>query len=93
MILDPEYFRRVRRMTIEELWRFQGPIIPWPPTDDDVLWRAWVLNQFIKRPEFRKKQANWSNFRGQRLFGEYHFGLRFGLQGNCTAWEKDFRID
>lgn len=88
-----DYYDRVWEMTDWELWHYQGPIMPANPTDADVLRRASLLDRFVKRPEFRKKEADWSNHRGDRLFGEYYFGLRFGLPICRTVWEKDFRVD
>lgn len=93
--MNRDHWDKIKKMSILELWNYEGDIIPWPPSDEDVLWRAWVLDEFLKDPRLRlsSQGRNWTEHRGVRMFGEYYFGLQFGLKGNTTAWERDYRVD
>lgn len=67
--------------------------MPWPPSDEDVAYKAWLIDQFIEHGYLRMDQRNWSDVRGERFYGEYHFGLRMGLKGHCGVFEKNKPYD
>lgn len=90
----PDQWAEIKKMSVDRLWSYPGEIIPWPPSDSDVLWRAWLMGEFWKHGKIRRTEKSWSSHRTiSGMFGEYYFGLKFGLKGNTFIWEKNYRVD
>jgi hypothetical protein len=88
-----------RTISIEELYRYSGQIIKWPPSDADLIWWGKLitkLHQYKQRLAGNKKSNTnvWNEKHDiYGRFGEAKFGLEFGLLPYLVAWPGDLSHD
>ena len=94
-----------RKMTIAQLYDFKGQIIPWPPSDEDVLWWGRIITELHAhkdhlhpgrisntRPWCPTRWAENTHVYGR--FGECAFGVLAGLKPpHLVPWPDTFDYD
>ena len=85
-----------RSLSDRDLYNFKGQMIPWPPSDEDVLWWARKikrLHQLKKSMDNGFTCTNKFEPHEPGLFGEYGFGVETGLRPWLQVWPDEIWYD
>lgn len=105
MPLDAAYFERIKAMSVKQLYNYKGDVVPWPITDEDVVWWGRLIDDLHEEKMKRNPQAentthiwrppNWTeNGSVYGLLGQCHFGMKYGLEpGDLGPWPQKLYYD